>query len=99
MMSESNVKIPLSLLSLTITLLESLDVSSCPHPTPRRYSTVLFMFRKKQQSLDLRQTYKKVIFAEDEDARLDAKTQYLKEKQEITDMKLSSDLWNRPTGR
>jgi len=83
-MSE-NVKIPLTLLNQAIDLLEYIDISKYEHPIPMEYENVLSAFRKKKQSLALRQTYAKVIFAEDEDARFDARMKYLQEKRNISD--------------
>lgn len=80
-----NVKIPLSLLNQTIDLLENIDISRYQHPIPTEYENILCDLHKKKQSLALRQTYAKVIFARDEDKRFDARMQYLQEKRNIAD--------------
>ena len=80
-----NVKIPLSLLNQTIYILEHIDVTDYQHPFPLEYEDLLSAFQKKKQSLNLRQIYAKIIFAEDEDKRFDARMEYLREKRDILD--------------
>ena len=82
---DKNVKIPLSLLNRTIDLLEYIDVTGYSHPIPLEYEAVLSEFRKKKQSLYLRQSYADIIFADNEDKRFDARMKYLKEKRELED--------------
>jgi len=80
-----NVKIPLSLLNQAIDLLEYINVSDYDPTIVLEYDIVLSALLKKKQSLDLRQSYAKIIFAEDEDKRFDARMQYLQHKREISD--------------
>lgn len=80
-----NVKISLSLLNQAIDLLDHIDVSSYDPTIVSEYDIVLSAFLKKKQSLDLRQSYTKIIFAENEDKRFDARMQYLKLKRDIYD--------------
>jgi hypothetical protein len=80
-----NVKIPLELLNQTIDLLEYIDVSNYSHPIPTDYRIVLSALRLKKQSLALRETYAKVVFAENEDDRTFARMKYLEEKRHIAE--------------
>jgi len=81
-MSE-NVKIPLSLLSKTIELLECIDINAYDFAVTVDYENVLYELLKKKQSLALRQTYGKVVFAKTEDERINARLQYLQEKRTL----------------
>lgn len=86
--TEQNVKIPLALLRQAIDLLENIgprNTDNFDQSVLWDYETVLSAFRKKKASLDLRQTYAGIIFAEDEDKRFDARMRYLKEKRELND--------------
>ena len=74
------VKIPLSLLSQTIALLEHWNLDGYDPTILCDYDHVYMAFLKKQQSLDLREAYSKIVFAEDEDSRFEARMQYLHEK-------------------
>ena len=84
-MMNENVKIPLSLLNQTIDLLECIDLETanfdpillCYH------KIVLSAFLKKKQSLELRKSYAKIIFAENEDKQWDARMDYLQKKRHI----------------
>ena len=81
-MSE-NVKIPLPLLDKTIELLEWIDVNDFEPSFSVLHDYVLSAFRIKKQKLDLRQTYAKIIFADNEDDRFDARMDYLQKKRNI----------------
>jgi len=83
-MSE-NVKIPLSLLDKTIDLLEWIDVNNFGSSFSALHDYVLSAFRIKKQKLDLRQSYAKIIFADNDDDRFDARMDYLQKKRNIED--------------
>jgi hypothetical protein len=83
-MSE-NVQIPLSLFNQTIDLLVCIDVGEYDAVIFCYYQTVLSAFLRKRQSLDLRKSYAKIIFAKDEDERFDARINYLCEKRHFSD--------------
>lgn len=80
-----NVKIPLSLLSQTISLLEHLDMSDYDYSIQMDYDNILYAFLKKQQSLELREAYANIIFAEDENTRFEARMRYLQQKRNAID--------------
>jgi len=84
---DENVKIPMWLLKRTIQLLNCIDITEYELPVRLKYQAVLSAFRKKEQRLALRESYAKIIFAEDEGKRALAKTQYLQEKREICNNK------------
>ena len=75
-----DVKIPLSLLSQTIYLLEHLNMDGYDPSILCDYDNVYMAFLKKRQSLELREAYSKIIFAKDEDTRSEARMQYLQQK-------------------
>jgi hypothetical protein len=83
MKKDQNVKIPLSLLNKAIEVLEYIDLSDYYPPFTFMFDDVLSAFRRKTQSVHLRQTYAEIIFAENEDARFDARIKYLREKRDI----------------
>jgi len=75
-----DVKIPLALLSQTIALLGHWNVRAYDPAIQYDYDNVYMALLKKQQSLELRQAYAKIIFAENEDARFQARMRYLQQK-------------------
>jgi hypothetical protein len=81
----NNIKIPLSLLAQTINLLEQWDTSSYDPATQSEFNNVYYAFLKKKQSLELRNAYANIIFAGDEDSRLEARLQYLQKKRYVED--------------
>ena len=80
-----NVKIPLALLTQTIELLEKIDISEYGFSFQHDFDNVYFAFLKKQQAIELRDAYSQIIFAEDEDARFQARLRYLNNKRNIVD--------------
>ena len=80
MSKPENVKIPLSLLSQTIALPESWNVIEYDSAIQYDYDCVYYALLKKRQSLELRDAYAKIVFAENEDERHFAKMQYLQQK-------------------
>jgi hypothetical protein len=81
----NNVKIPLPLLSQTISLLEHLDVSGYDSAIRFDFDNVYMAFLKKRDSLELREAYSKIVFAESESARFEARMRYLKQKRVADD--------------
>jgi len=82
---ECNVKIPLPLLSQAIELLEHWNLDGYDPAILCDYDNVYMALLKKRQSLDLREAYAKIIFAQDEEDRFEARTRYLKLKRDCVD--------------
>ena len=77
-----DVKIPLSLFSQIISLLEYWNLDGYDRAIVDDYDFVVSALLKKRQSLELRETYSKIIFAKDDDTRFEARMQYLQQKRE-----------------
>ena len=75
-----NVKIPAELFSRIIDMFDYLDVSGYDPSVQYDYDNIMLALVKKKQSLELREAYAKIIFAEDEDARDAARLRYLQQK-------------------
>lgn len=75
-----DVKIPLSLFSQMISLLECWNLDGYDPAILCDYDNVYTALLKKRRSLELRETYSKIISAKDEDTRFEARMQYLHEK-------------------
>ena len=75
-----NVKIPLHLLFQTIYLLECLDICVYDQSVQIDYYNVLSALNKKKDALELRESYSKIIRAENDASRHTARMQYLKHK-------------------
>jgi len=80
---DKNITIPLSLLSRIIELLNYWDIHEYTYSIQQDYSDILFALTEKKQKVELRDTYAKIIFAEDGDARHAARMRYLQQKREI----------------
>ena len=80
-----NVKIPLSLLNQTIDLLECIDVANFDPILLCYHKIVLSAFLKKKQSVELRKSYAKIIFADNEDKQWEARMNYLQKKRHVSD--------------
>jgi len=72
-----NITIPLPLFSKITNLLDNLDISDIPPFLRTDYSDILFAMMKKQQSIELREAYSKIINADSDDDRHDARMRYL----------------------
>ena len=79
----NNVQIPMWLFWHTLDFLEALDPSSWDPPFHQKYLDALYGFRLKANRIELRGSYAKIIFAEDEDSRHDARMQYLLKRHDI----------------
>lgn len=75
-----NVTIPLSLLEQTIELLGHWNVSACDYFVRCAYHSVLHELTWKKQKLELRDAYIKIIQADTQDDRDDARIEYLRKK-------------------
>ena len=85
-MPNKNVKIPFSLLSKIIDLLEYWDdIRAYDWPIQQDYDDVLFVLNQKKQNLALREAYARIIYAPDDECRHDARLQYLAQKRLIND--------------
>jgi len=74
-----NVMIPLLLLDQIVELLEELDLPEY-HPSSCEYGNILWALKIKKQKLGLRDAYAKIIAADNEDDRDEARMQYLLQK-------------------
>ena len=80
-----NVKIPLPLLTQTIELLENWNLADYDQSVQFDYDRVYYAFLKKRQSLDLRDAYARIVFADNDDARQSARMNYLQQKRRLND--------------
>jgi len=74
-----NVMIPLSLLDQIVELLEELDLPEY-HPLSYEYGNILWALKVKKQKLGLRDAYARIIAANNEDDKDEARMQYLLQK-------------------
>ena len=81
----NNVKIPMALMAQTINLLEHWDICDYDPSLQEDYDNVYFAFLKKRQSLELHDAYAKIIFAENDEDRLQARLCYLQQKRIVED--------------
>jgi hypothetical protein len=77
-----NVMIPLSLFKRVIGLLEYWDIPE-NHDLRCEYCDVLRELKVKIQKLELRDAYSKIISADNDDARFDARIDYLRLKRNL----------------
>jgi len=82
----NNVLIPRLTFERIIEMMECLDISRLPNFYD--YIDVLHELRVKQQKLDIRKTYAKLIHAGDSDARHDARVEYLWQKSQLGNVDL-----------
>jgi len=85
MSKPDNVKIPLPLLMQTIELLENWNLADYAPSVQCDYDCVYYALLKKRQSLELREAYSRIVFAENEDARHAARMKYLQQKRQLDD--------------
>ena len=79
---DRNVMIPLSLLDQIVDLLEELRLSEY-HPLSYEYGNILWALNVKKQKLLLRDAYARIINADNQDDRDDARIQYLQKKHSL----------------
>jgi len=80
-----NVKIPLPLLSQTIDLLENLNLEDYDPSVQCDYDCVYYALLKKRQSMELRDAYARIVYAESDDARHAARMNYVQQKRRLND--------------
>ena len=80
---DKNITIPFSLLRQTIELLEYWNISEYDQVIRQDYDSILFALQKKKQSVELRDAYARIIYAESEDTRHTARMRYLEQKRLI----------------
>jgi len=78
---DKNVMIPRSTLERVIVLLESTDLSR--HPNCYDYLPVIWELKVKMQKLELREAYTRMVRASGEDARHEARIEYLRQKRQL----------------
>jgi len=78
-----NVQIPIDLFHQIIELLGYWDTSKYDISIQDDYNYIVDELNKKRQKMELRETYKNVITAPDEDSRTERRIDYLKEKSHI----------------
>jgi hypothetical protein len=77
-MSDKKVLIPLQLINQTLEFLRYIDVSEYDFSIRCEYDNIVDAFREKLRSLDLRESYAKIIMAKTEDERDNARIEYLR---------------------
>lgn len=75
-----NVQIPLTLFKKIIEVLECWDVSRYDCVIQDEYRDILSALRAKQDNIDLRDAYAKILHAQDDDQRHAARMIYLQQK-------------------
>jgi len=75
-----NITIPLGLFMKIADLLGYWDISSYDYAIQCAYDEVADAMDEKLRSMELRLAYSKIVFAKDEEARFDARIDYLKKK-------------------
>jgi len=80
-----NVMIPLSLFMRVIELLQYWDIPF-HHDLRYEYCDVLWELKMKIQKLELREAYSKIVSADTEDARHDARIDYLTKRHYLGDV-------------
>ena len=82
---DKNITIPLSLLKKIIDLLDYWDIHEYDYAIQQDYSDILFALNKKMQIVELREAYARIIYADDDDARHEARMRYLRQKRELNE--------------
>lgn len=80
-----SVKISIGMFNQTIDLLESFDTHDLDPVLVCYHKYVLSSFLDKRKLLDLRKSYSKIVSAQDEDERFEARMMYLYEKGNMSD--------------
>jgi len=78
---EKNVMIPLQTFERIILFLECVDLSR--HPNCYDFYTVLWELKVKMQKIELRDAYTKIVQAKDDDARHEARIEYLRQRNQV----------------
>ena len=85
-MMEKNVMIPHSLLDQIIDLLESWEIPLQDAVLRNYYDRVLYDLRYKKRKLELRDTYAKIIRADNDEDRDIARINYLRQKRYVAEL-------------
>jgi hypothetical protein len=80
---DKNITIPFPLLRRIIDLLEYWNISDYDPAIRQDYDDILFELQKKKQTVELRDAYARIIYADSEDARFTARMRYLEQKRLI----------------
>jgi hypothetical protein len=75
-----NVQIPVELMNQIIELLSYWDISRYDEAIQCEHEYVSFVLLEKRAALRRRDAYSKIVFSKDEDARQDARIEYLRLK-------------------
>jgi len=81
----SNVLIPLLLFEHTFDFLNSIDINTLDYPVACLFEIVLSAFQLKKHKMELRDSYAKIIFAQNEVEQTDARMNYLFNKRRFLD--------------
>ena len=76
-----NIQIPVELFKNMIKFMECCDIRDCTPELQQLYRSIFSALIAKQESMDLRDAYAKVVFADDEKQREDARAAYLEQKE------------------
>ena len=82
---DKNITIPFSLFTRIIELLEYWDVPEYTTHFRQDYDDILYALLKKKQAVELREAYAKIVYADNDDARLDARLHYLQQKRLLSE--------------
>lgn len=83
---DKNIMISASLLMRMIGLLEYWDISEYDETIRQDHNIVMMILMKKKQSMELRDTYVKIIHAENEYDRDEARMRYLQQKRLMNEL-------------
>jgi hypothetical protein len=88
---DKNVMIPRSTLERIIVLFESSNYSK--HPNCYDYFAMIRELKVKMQKIELRDAYSKIMSAKNEDARHDARIEYIRLKRQLGNVDIDDNLW------
>jgi len=75
------VQIPAETFHKIIAFMECCDISDCDPDFKKLYRDIFSCLIEKRDSMELRESYAKVVFAGDEDQKKEALTAYLEQKE------------------
>jgi len=77
-----NVQIPLELFKNIIEFVDCCDTAGCDPELQKLYNDVISGLTAKQKSIELRDAYAKVVFADGDNQREQAKIAYIEQKKQ-----------------
>jgi len=83
---EKNVMIPRSIFERIILFFECVDLSR--HPNCYDFYPVLWELKVKMQKIELREAYTRMVQAKDEDARHEARIEYLRQRSQVGNVEI-----------